>query len=98
MAWHEAARYLNPQRVCPRCNNAQEHKPRFPCFGMTSGQIEALKGECPDCLLVAVIKYNNRGFTVDTTGTFITFITYSKEALARDRANWRRETMRKSNE
>lgn len=55
MERHEIACFKNPNRKCPVCFDAPEHKPDFESKGMS---VSAIGSECPACLVSLVIRHN----------------------------------------
>jgi len=55
MERHEAACFKNPNRKCPVCFDAEEHKPDWDSKTMS---VSAIGAECPACLVAMVIQHN----------------------------------------
>lgn len=55
MERHEAACFKNPNRKCPVCFDAEEHKPDWDSKTMS---VSAIRSECPACLVAMVIQHN----------------------------------------
>ena len=81
MERHEAACFKNPNRKCPVCFDAPEHKPKYPfdtiaCPDDLFLKIKARSGECPACLMAMVVRQREIG------GGGLEYETYSEELRA----------------
>ena len=55
MERHEAACFKNPNRKCPVCFDAEEHKPDW---DSKTNTVSAIGAECPACLVSKVVMHN----------------------------------------
>ena len=55
MERHEIACFKNPNRKCPVCFDAPEHKPDWESKGV---KVSAIGSECPACLVSLVVMHN----------------------------------------
>ena len=92
MSSHEAICYRNPARKCLRCDNRPEHaisKDRLKAIIEDGERCETEGGECPDCLMAAMIQNNTRPSTAWKEGEVWT--EYRKEQFQSDRRHWDEE-------
>ena len=65
MERHEVACFKNPNRKCPVCFDAPEHKPDWDSKGET---VDAKGAECPACLMAMVMRENRHVHASDEDG------------------------------
>lgn len=92
MERHEAICYRNPARKCLRCDNRPEHaisKERLKSIIEDGERCEAEGGECPDCLMAAMIQNNTKPSAAWRDGEVCP--EYRKEQFDSDRSHWDEE-------
>lgn len=83
---HEAVCYRNKDRVCHRC---QGEAPTLKHVWDRRQPIQAMAGECPDCLMAAVIQHN---VNLDAESkAFGEGVSYPREAFFSDRNAWKKD-------
>jgi len=65
MERHELCCFKNPNRKCPVCFDAPEHKPDWDA---KSDTVSAIGSECPACLMALVMMANRNAATPDEDG------------------------------
>jgi hypothetical protein len=81
MARHEAACYRNANRSCHRCDGKTVKKP----IAEREKPIKTMAGECPDCLMAAVVRYN---MAFDDADPWEMRVWYEKEQYKEDGRHW----------
>lgn len=92
MSTHEVICYRNAARKCLRCYNHPEYsisKERLKAIIEGGERCETEGGECPDCLMAAIIQHNTRPPTAWREGDVWT--EYIKEQFQSDRRHWDEE-------
>ena len=92
MERHELCCFKNPNRKCPVCFDAPEHKPDW---DSKSDTVSAIGAECPACLMALVMMANRNAGTPDEDGP-VGWIQYPnfKEELRAFRSKISEETYR----